>query len=127
MKKVILFPFIVGLFLSVSGQSYLRIDSVMKTHIQFDYQSWVDTDSHHPLILDNDYLTYYISGPILPGDNHFKYFSGDLVQYNYIEGGADIYGLAVWAVSSITGYVQQFPFFLWNISICTKRSRTHSC
>ncbi len=111
MKKVILFPFIVGLFLSVSGQSYLRIDSVMKTHIQFDYQSWVDTDSHHPLILDNDHLTYYISGPILPGDNHFKYFSGDLVQYNYIEGGADIYGLAVWAVSSITGYVQQFPFF----------------
>lgn len=75
------------MFGMVSAQGYLRIDTVISPYIDLDYQAWMD--SGKPLVIGISPLTFEHYGV----QNRVY---GDLVQYNYIAGGADIYGLEVW-------------------------------
>ena len=91
MKKIISIVILTLVSSVVSAQGYVRIDTVIRPYIQFDYTAWID--SGNPMVtggMDLQYYyhtedTFYIDG-----------VAGDLLQYNYIEGGADIVGLTVW-------------------------------
>lgn len=66
------------------AQGYVRIDTVIRPYIQFDYQAWVD--SGNPMYTGYSILSMYIPDSSGTERNHTIY--GNLLQYNYIEGGS---------------------------------------
>jgi hypothetical protein len=95
------------------GQNIVRIDTVLKPYIEFDYQGWLDSDPQHPLEIYNNGIMYCYGGmPQIPFEHlddsirenfpvtsPYLYrcmLSGEQIQYNYIEGGATVHGIAYW-------------------------------
>jgi hypothetical protein len=91
MKKIILSSVLAIMSGMALAQSYVRIDTVIRPYIQFDYMAWMD--SGNPLIVAPKLLSYCYCHPDSMWEEDV---AGDLLQYNYIEGGADIVGLTIW-------------------------------
>lgn len=88
MKKILTTAIMLMAAVAAMAQGYVRIDTVLKPYYQFDGMAWI-ADSNHPVI-----EPYSI--PTLSPYSHFAtHYGGDIVQYNYIPGGADIYGIAL--------------------------------
>ena len=96
MKKTV-FIILAGLAAAVSAQGFVRIDTLYTPYFDFDYEGWM-ADSTHPLLVSPGTpcipLGPYI-GPLL---THPHPIYADRLEYNYIEGGADIYGIAVYTL-----------------------------
>lgn len=117
MKKLIITAII---FLSISlcgkAQHIVRIDTVLVPYFQFDNEEWLQSDSLHKCVHEGLYFDCYPGNPqrpIIPMHaNMLNYHTlfGDQLQYNYIEGGADIYGIATWVHiqdTTTTNYPQE--------------------
>ena len=85
---------------AVSAQGYVRIDTLIRPYIQFDYQSWMD--SGNPLCFWTTQMSFTYGGVE-------TYLDGDCVQYNYIDGEVEIYGLEAWLW--MTEYVSGVPVY----------------
>ena len=114
MKKI--FLAIMATWIALNGamsQNIVRIDTVLKPYIEFDYQGWLDSDPQHPLEIYNNGIMYCYGGmPQIPFEHlddsirenfpvtsPYLYrcmLSGEQIQYNYIEGGATVHGIAYW-------------------------------
>ena len=92
MKRIIITVIMIIMSSMALAQGYVRIDTVIRPYIQFDYQAWVD--SGNPMYTGYSILSMYI--PDSSGTERKHTIYGDLLQYNYIEGGADIVGLTIW-------------------------------
>ena len=68
------------------------VDTVITPYFDFDYMEWVNSDPHHPLLSTCNPL--FVSHPDHPWG--YVNFTGDLLQYNYVERDVDVYGIAVW-------------------------------
>ena len=98
------------------GQNIVRIDTVLMPYFEFDSKEWVYSDNNHPLFYQYGGVIHYCGGiPQVPfhllQDSIYEsehnpngsrygfrgYLNGDHIQYNYIEGGATIHGIAVWS------------------------------
>lgn len=107
MKKIL----IVLAAVTTTGLSFAQprmlVDTLFKPYFQFDYNDWVTSDPQHPLSVTTDrlYTDFYVART--DEWNRAPIF-GDLVQYNYIEGGADVYGIAVWGWPG-RSYLPVFP------------------
>lgn len=108
------------------GQNIVRIDTVLKPYIEFDYQGWLDSDPQHPLEIGPGGIMYCYGGmPQIPfehlddsiracwPDPSYRLYrcmlSGEQIQYNYIEGGATVHGIAYWYFGADTFTVEPFP------------------
>ena len=114
MKKI--FLAIMATWIALNGamsQNIVRIDTVLKPYIEFDYQGWLDSDPQHPLEIYNNGIMYCYGGmpqipfehlddsirenyPVTPPYLYRCMLSGEQIQYNYIEGGATVHGIAYW-------------------------------
>lgn len=107
-----------ALSLSLGGQAQhiVHIDTVLTPYFQFDYEDWLESDPFHKASLGSSYFCCYPGSPQVPlirgGQAHV--ILGDQLQYNYIEGGADVYGIAVWNpyydTNNLEYYVQEDLF-----------------
>ena len=96
MKRTVLTLLSVMMTAMSVAQGYVRIDTVIRPYYQFDWESWLDSGkrlciNHHQLSFD-----YYYSMGIEDVRRSQRYVFGDQVQYNYIKGGAEVYGLEAW-------------------------------
>ena len=86
-------------FVGLKGQHIVRVDTLIVPYFQFDYQGWVDSDPHHILELGATPFHLYYGMPQIPfavqGSTYIT-LTGEQVQYNYIEGGTNVHGIAVW-------------------------------
>ena len=96
MKKTV-FIILAGLAAAVSAQGFVRIDTLYTPYFDFDYEGWI-ADSTHPLLV-------FAGTPCIPMgpytgslSTHPHPIYADRLEYNYIEGGADIYGIAVYTL-----------------------------
>ena len=117
MKKYIIIA-IMALSLSLGGQAQhiVHIDTVLTPYFQFDYEDWLESDPFHKACLGSNYFGCYPGSPQVPliRGGKAKAIFGDQLQYNYIEGGADVYGIAVWNpyydTNNLEYYVQEDLF-----------------
>ena len=100
MKRIVLALFMALSATVATAQEYVRIDSVIRPYIHFDYQSWMD--SGKPVHPSYSLLFYYAWSNYADDTHSWSQDTctkgcvlGDMLQYNYIEGGADIYGISV--------------------------------
>ena len=93
MKKIVLTLILAWLTWTGTAQGFVRIDTVYTPYFDFDYESWL-ADSTHPLLTVQGSLVL----PPLLGHTTPLAVYGDRMEYNYIEDGADVYGIAVWAI-----------------------------
>ena len=109
------------------GQNIVRIDTVLKPYIEFDYQGWLDSDpQHHPIMTTTGNVMHCYGGmPQIPFEHikdsmraanssftsylYRRELSGEQIQYNYIEGGATVHGIAYWFLPVDTFTVEPFP------------------
>ncbi|MBR3435038.1 MAG: T9SS type A sorting domain-containing protein [Bacteroidales bacterium] len=98
MKRFVFATLLAMMSTAVMAQEYVRIDTVIRPYIHFDHQAW--TDSGKPLMIWAAQLSfdYNLSRGIPETRAELKVQPGDEVQYNYIEGGAEIYGLEAWMI-----------------------------
>ena len=90
---------------SVFGQHIVRIDTSIVPYIQFDHNAWVSDPNHKLSYMWSPYVAYEGSPQIpfssirdlspYPNWQYFNYLAGEQLQYNYIEGGANIRGISV--------------------------------
>lgn len=117
MKKYIIIA-IMALSLSLGGQAQhiVHIDTVLTPYFQFDYEDWLESDPFHKASLGSSYFCCYPGSPQVPliRGGQATAILGDQLQYNYIEGGADVYGIAVWNpyydTNNLEYYVQEDLF-----------------
>lgn len=105
MKKFLVVIVALLLFKTLNAQVTMRIDTIISPYFEFDYEDWLNSDPQHPLFIG-------MSPIFLETWRHYEpqLHSGSprrLVQYNYIEGGADVYGIAFWA----SNYNWEEPIF----------------
>lgn len=100
MKRIVLTLCMLLTVTVATAQEYVRIDTVIRPYIEFDYLSWMD--SGKPLVISANWLTYYSWSNSADAVHSWSqdtcskaFVHGDMLQYNYIEGGADIYGISV--------------------------------
>ena len=93
MRKIVLTLILAWLTWTGTAQGFVRIDTVYTPYFDFDYESWL-ADSTHPLLTVQGSLVL----PPLLGHTTPLAVYGDRMEYNYIEDGADVYGIAVWAI-----------------------------
>lgn len=99
MKKIILTLILAGCTLAAAAQKYVRIDTVYTPYFDFDYDAWL-SDTTHPLYLADSWNVDACFRDD-SGGYHNIAIMGDRMEYNYIEGGADIYGIDVWTHNSV--------------------------
>ena len=90
-KQILLIAFMAVAVGCVTAQRY-HLDTVMRPFIYVDYQSRLDSGK----LVDNDASGHVGEIVQYNGQRIQMYGNGDILQYNYIEGGADIYGIVVW-------------------------------
>ena len=74
MKKIFLAIMATWIALNgAMGQNSVRIDTVLKPYIEFDYQGWLDSDpQHHPIMTTTGYEMHCYGGmPQIPFE-HIK-------------------------------------------------------
>ena len=104
MRRTVLTVLSVMMSATVLAQGYVRIDTVIRPYIQFDYRAWID--SGKPLGPTFSRLTYCYCHP----DSMWAdYVCGDLLQYNYLEDGADVCGLSVWLLTPGSPHYNPHP------------------
>lgn len=93
MKKILMILTMAGMTSMAAAQGYVRIDTLYKPYFDFDYEAWI-SDSTHPLVT----VRNIDSRPLyrLPEGYAVLPYPADRMEYNYIEGETDIYGIAVW-------------------------------
>lgn len=94
MKKIVLLLLAIGWSLNVAAQKYVRIDTVYRPYFDFDYLEWV-SDTTHPLFAISSTKPSITLNT--PAGRVKTQLTGDRMEYNYIAGGADIYGIMVGA------------------------------
>ena len=99
MKKTTLIAFYIVWSLMAAAQKYVRIDTVYTPYFDFDYEAWM-SDTTHPLLATHGHPTLVFSKNIDAGSYTLH---ADRLEYNYIEGGANIYGISVWGWTVSTG------------------------
>ena len=96
MKKTV-FIILAGLAAAVSAQGFVRIDTLYTPYFDFDYEGWI-ADSTHPLLVFAGTPCIPMGPYTGPLSTHPHPIYADRLEYNYIEGGADIYGIAVYTL-----------------------------
>ena len=108
MKKIILTSILVLMLCTLgSAQHIVRIDTSIVPYIQFDYQAWLDSNPNHRLISEDWWYCTYKGSPQIPfcrDSASVNYLHGDQIQYNYIEGGANVHGIAVFSQAYPSDY-----------------------
>ena len=99
MKKTTLIAFFIVWSLMAAAQKYVRIDTVYTPYFDFDYEAWM-SDTTHPLLATHGVPSLVFSKNIDAGTRPIH---ADRLEYNYIEGGATIYGISVWGFTFPTG------------------------
>ena len=87
---ILFFPVVV---MSQAPAKSFIVDTVITPYYEFDYMEWVNSDPHHPLLSSSRNLS--VTNPNHPSWGYVD-FTGDLLQYNYVERDVDVYGIAVW-------------------------------
>ena len=102
MKKIILTSILALMLCTLgSAQHIVRIDTSIVPYIQFDYQAWLDSNPNNRLTWDLWWYQFYRGSPQIPFDSELvaTFLYGDQIQYNYIEGGANVHGIAVFSLA----------------------------
>ena len=85
-----------------SAQHIVRIDTSIVPYIQFDYQAWLDENPNNRLSPYWGHHQFYRGSPQIPFGREpvrSNCLYGDQIQYNYIEGGANVHGIAVFSLA----------------------------
>lgn len=88
MKRTVLAMIFAMMVTASYAQGYVRIDTVIRPYIEFDYQGWMDADN--PLLIS------WRGMSCCAGGREHNTANFDQVQYNFIPGNVEIYGIEAW-------------------------------
>ena len=108
MKKQIFLMILVAYGATLAAQGYVRVDTVYKPYYDFDYEEWLSSDPDHALQLNYGKVSignYNIIG------SRTRPVEGERLEYNYIDGEVNVYGITIIGKPSIgMGGVDYPPF-----------------